>query len=710
MEIKGKAFEDIIVGAEKEMNFSIDSDNSLIFEILRDKMYKDKIGSICREVLSNCRDANREAGSNQNISVTIIEPNELVYVSHQSVSFRDKGIGISPDRMADVYVKYASSTKRDSNDQTGGFGLGAKTPFAYNDTFTVITVCDVDGKRLKYYYTALIDSTRKGKMILFEVEETTDDTGTEVIVPIKTARDRSEFEEKAFYYTKFWGCVDYINFHTSTITTEAYYSSPKFDIVNSDNSLLVIDGIPYPLEIGWKFRRLNIARGYGISLKFNTGDLTISANRESVQYDPETVEIITQRCEDVYDELVVLLYQFLGNFNTYLEACSFKACIESQRLPEIKMGNHMFNIIASSIGVRNYTDWVLREAYLAAEFKFGGRLVVTNLSFKHHTLQRVVDVDTISKGSKVKVYKEYSSLPLANCTNFKMFYGDKKGDSRRNATIFDGITREKKFFIVIPHALSTEEQITEELCQLRDLYGIHYQNYSEVEQMKVNRVTATRVSSKIPASLYENYYDNGSFDLYYEKGSKKLYTDRECTNEVDHSKTCFLPVARVSSRLSYNIREKIDLIDSSIKVVLVNRENFDKKVSKCGYRTALSIYEEVVASNTNRWLEEGKKFVLGRLLAEQSLSILDYLDVLPNDILPDSFISIKAKDLKSYHNFYNSHSRVTQAIKIDESGLKDKLETSLSRFPLLVTYIEHGAGSYEDKRLAIQEYIKQVNK
>ena len=315
MEIKGKAFEDIIVGAEKEMNFSIDSDNSLIFEILRDKMYKDKIGSICREVMSNCRDANREAGSDKNISVTIIEPNKLLYVGHQSVSFKDNGIGISPDRMADVYVKYASSTKTGSNDQTGGFGLGAKTPFAYNDTFTVVTVCDVDGQRLKYYYTALIDSTRKGKMILFEVEESTEDTGTEVIVPIKTPNDRREFETKAFFYTKFWGCVDYINFDSEPVVPNIYHSTPQFDITDGDNTSLVIDGIPYPLESGWGFKSLRIDRSYAIALKFETGELTISANRESVQYDEDTVALIKQRTEDVYDELVVLLYQFLGSFD-----------------------------------------------------------------------------------------------------------------------------------------------------------------------------------------------------------------------------------------------------------------------------------------------------------------------------------------------------------------------------------------------------------
>ena len=185
MKLKEASFDDMIIGSEEELDFQIDADNHLIFSILRDKMYKDKIGSICREVLSNCRDANRESGSNDNIVVSIIQPNKFEHVGHQSISFKDSGIGITPDRMADVYVKYTATTKSDTNSQTGGFGLGAKTPFAYNDTFTVVTVCDYQGKRMKYFYTALIDSSRKGKMILFEKEEVDEPTGTEVIVPIK---------------------------------------------------------------------------------------------------------------------------------------------------------------------------------------------------------------------------------------------------------------------------------------------------------------------------------------------------------------------------------------------------------------------------------------------------------------------------------------------------------------------------------------------
>ena len=111
------------------------ADMGLVLEILRSKMYKNPIGAICREVASNSRDANREAENNVPIEISIND--SPLSASDVTISFKDAGPGISPERMADVFVNYGSSTKRDSDQFTGGFGLGAKTPFSYTDNFSI---------------------------------------------------------------------------------------------------------------------------------------------------------------------------------------------------------------------------------------------------------------------------------------------------------------------------------------------------------------------------------------------------------------------------------------------------------------------------------------------------------------------------------------------------------------------------------------------
>src|SRR3990167_11091337 len=107
-------------GVLSESMFSI-SDMGIVFDILRNKLYSNKILAICREISCNARDAHREIG-------TPNRPIEITIPTNQDKNFRvkDYGVGISPERMNNIFIKYAASTKRNDNSQTGGFGIGAK--------------------------------------------------------------------------------------------------------------------------------------------------------------------------------------------------------------------------------------------------------------------------------------------------------------------------------------------------------------------------------------------------------------------------------------------------------------------------------------------------------------------------------------------------------------------------------------------------------
>src|SRR4051812_44480427 len=114
----------------EDFNFSI-SQNRIIFEILRSKMYANPTGSLIREISSNALDANNEAG-NSHIPITISLPGDYLII-------KDDGPGISPDRMENVFCVYGESTKRDTDELMGGYGLGGKSIFAYSDTFYIET-------------------------------------------------------------------------------------------------------------------------------------------------------------------------------------------------------------------------------------------------------------------------------------------------------------------------------------------------------------------------------------------------------------------------------------------------------------------------------------------------------------------------------------------------------------------------------------------
>src|SRR5271156_436327 len=166
----------IEISADLEEKFFSGADQGMIFEILRSKMYSNSVLSICREISCNARDAHREVGKPE-VAIHITLPSAL----DPYYRIKDFGPGISPDRMENVFIKYTASTKRIDNVQTGGFGLGAKTPFSYTDSFAICT--NYDG--IQYSYACIIDETKVGKLILTSKSATTEENGTEILIPIR---------------------------------------------------------------------------------------------------------------------------------------------------------------------------------------------------------------------------------------------------------------------------------------------------------------------------------------------------------------------------------------------------------------------------------------------------------------------------------------------------------------------------------------------
>src|SRR5688572_23276532 len=133
MEIAGSTATVERSAAFTEKSFSI-GNPVVIMKIMRSKLYSNPIKVLIQEYLCNARDANREAGCDRAIEVHV--PTKF----NQSFEVRDYGIGISPERMENVFIRYGESTKRGNNLQTGGFGIGAKSGWSYSDSFSITTV------------------------------------------------------------------------------------------------------------------------------------------------------------------------------------------------------------------------------------------------------------------------------------------------------------------------------------------------------------------------------------------------------------------------------------------------------------------------------------------------------------------------------------------------------------------------------------------
>ena len=259
--------------------------SSFIFEILRNKMYTNPMLAICREISCNARDAHREVGTPDK-PIEIVLPN----VFSPSLKIKDYGPGISPNRM-DIFRCYAESTKRNDNIQTGGFGLGAKTPFAYTDAFSVTTI--VNG--IKYNYTCYLDESRVGEIALLSKEETSEPNGTEIVIPIKKDHFVT-FKNYVIDVTKYWDVKPLI-FGQEVEYEEPFFLRRDYWAISSvsDYSLgIIVDGIGYDVS----YNSLGISRmdmSGKLNLFFNVGEISLTVSRENINLDDKTKAAILSK-------------------------------------------------------------------------------------------------------------------------------------------------------------------------------------------------------------------------------------------------------------------------------------------------------------------------------------------------------------------------------------------------------------------------------
>lgn len=165
-----------IIGGKKAVNFGI-SDDPAFFQILSKSLYKDPLLAMIREIICNAWDIHIEGG----ITDKAIE----VTVSDEYITVKDYGIGIHDDLIAPVYGIYGASTKKNDGRQTGGFGLGCKSPFAYNEHFEVTSAHE--GTKT-IYKMSRSSGELEGKPSITPIANfPTTETGITVKIPINPA-------------------------------------------------------------------------------------------------------------------------------------------------------------------------------------------------------------------------------------------------------------------------------------------------------------------------------------------------------------------------------------------------------------------------------------------------------------------------------------------------------------------------------------------
>jgi len=285
---------------DKSMAFGI-SDVSLVMEVLS-TLYKHSVRTLVQEYICNGRDAMREAGTWGKVPMKIGVPNNI----EPTFKVRDYGVGISPDRMSNIFVNYGSSTKRNTNTQTGGFGIGAKSAFSYTDSFTVVSYYN----GTKYTYLCYM-TKEKGGCDLLSTEPTSEANGVEISVPVKR-QSIDEFKKGVERCVMFW--QEDIVFEGVTHGEIKQYKPVAslgvmsiYETNRDSQTIYLIDGIQYEMinEENYWARFNAAASDTTVVINVPNGFFKLSPSRENIQdtiENKEKHEAMKQKCKQLIQQ------------------------------------------------------------------------------------------------------------------------------------------------------------------------------------------------------------------------------------------------------------------------------------------------------------------------------------------------------------------------------------------------------------------------
>lgn len=161
-----------------------------IMSVLTD-LYSDPELAVIREYSTNALDSHIEAGQTRPIEITLPSP------LSPFLRIRDYGIGLDAEGIRDIYSRYGTSTKRDSDDVVGMLGLGCKSALTYTDQFTLTGIRD--GRMIQVLIGR--DEDGAGSMTIVSEHDTDDLPGVEVTIP---AKRNDAFASKAHQFFSFW--------------------------------------------------------------------------------------------------------------------------------------------------------------------------------------------------------------------------------------------------------------------------------------------------------------------------------------------------------------------------------------------------------------------------------------------------------------------------------------------------------------------------
>lgn len=325
-------------------SFSIKA-SAKAFKLLSSNLYSDKPLAIVREIGCNALDSHFMAGK-ADVPFKVVLPSEM----HPFFEVIDYGTGLSDDQVMNVFTTFFESTKTDSNDQVGAFGLGSKSPFAYTDAFEVFARQD----GVQNMYTCFLNQS--GAPEIFKIEQTIDPTlenGVTIKVPVKK-NDFGLFRAAALKAYKFFPVRPVVGANTvgwNWNEPDYKFIGTNFKTMSNDSTVYALMGpVAYPIDLNQLkgdesafLSNYKSRTSVGFVIKYNIGDLDINAGREALSYDKDTIANLIAGMKNIRVEMAKDLQDGIDKCKNMYEAIQFRDKNDQHNVFQLRYAGKVVN-------------------------------------------------------------------------------------------------------------------------------------------------------------------------------------------------------------------------------------------------------------------------------------------------------------------------------------------------------------------------------
>ncbi|QAY01205.1 rIIA protector from prophage-induced early lysis [Aeromonas phage Aswh_1] len=326
--------------------------NKKAYTILSSGLYKYKIRAFIRELSCNAIDGHKAlelAGGSppKYFDVTLPSILDLQW------KLRDYGIGLDKENIFRLFATYFASSKDQSDDFIGAFGLGSKSPFCYTTNFTVTSYFN----GTKTVYSIYMNDGEPNCVPVFE-GPSDEPTGVEIVIPVKEDDIPTFIKESQYVYFTFDKNGYYPNYKGMSIDLLNYKDWENNDCSSPElyksGVYAVMGGVPY--EIPRDVFENTLAEIFFPPhakrfVDFPMGSVNMLPNREELSLDKHTMETLKSYFQTYNDQVIKMVDQAIEGQKD--------ARAKINAIKKLDQGNSIFSKICNDIfhNGKSLKDW-----------------------------------------------------------------------------------------------------------------------------------------------------------------------------------------------------------------------------------------------------------------------------------------------------------------------------------------------------------------